>query len=222
MGGGGGPGCADPRRQQPSLAELLELLAQACEGLAYAHERGIVHRDIKPANILVSRSGKRPVAKLMDFGVALVGHSDLTQQGNWMGTVNYMAPEYLDSGKAGPASDIFAMGVILYEILSGGRRPFTGETATSVLTAILRQPPAPLPARGGAGPPAGRPGGGGPGPGQAARGPLPQRRRHGGGHPAVPGLRRRRGWRPVRRPAGPGPRRTGPCWWWARAARASA
>jgi hypothetical protein len=129
-------------RQWP-MAELLELLAQACEGLGYAHERGIVHRDIKPANILVSL-GKRPVAKLMDFGLALVGHSDLTQQGNWMGTVNYMAPEYLDSGTAGPASDIFAMGVILYEIISGGRRPFTGETATSVLTAILRQPPAPF------------------------------------------------------------------------------
>ena len=126
------------------VPELLELLAQACEGLAYAHGRGIVHRDIKPSNILVSRAGRRPLAKLMDFGVALVGHSDLTQQGNWMGTVNYMAPEYLDSGKAGPASDIFAMGVILYEIISGGRRPFTGETATSVLTAILRQPPAPF------------------------------------------------------------------------------
>jgi predicted Ser/Thr protein kinase len=132
------------RAQRSPLAEQLELLAQACEGLAYAHERGIVHRDIKPANILVSRAGKRPVAKLMDFGVALVGHSDLTQQGNWMGTVNYMAPEYLDSGKAGPASDIFAMGVILYEIISGGRRPFTGETATSVLTAILRKPPEPF------------------------------------------------------------------------------
>jgi len=132
------------RSRQCPMPELMELLAQACEGLAYAHERGIVHRDIKPSNILVSRAGKRPLAKLMDFGVALVGHSDLTQQGNWMGTVNYMAPEYLDSGKAGPASDIFAMGVILYEIVSGGRRPFTGETATSVLTAILRQPPAPF------------------------------------------------------------------------------
>ena len=133
------------RSRQVPQAELLDLLAQACEGLGYAHERGIVHRDIKPANILVGRSGKRRVAKLMDFGLALVGHSDLTQEGNWMGTVNYMAPEYLDSGKAGPASDLFAMGVILYEILSGGRRPFTGETATAVLTAILRQPPAPLP-----------------------------------------------------------------------------
>lgn len=132
------------RSGRAAQAELLDLLAQACEGLAYAHERGIVHRDIKPANILVSRAGRRPVAKLMDFGVALVAGSDLTQQGNWMGTVNYMAPEYLDSGRAIPASDQFAMGVVLYEILTGGRRPFTGETATSVLTAILNQPPAPF------------------------------------------------------------------------------
>ena len=188
-------------RSRPAQTELLELLAQACDGLAYAHEAGIVHRDIKPSNILVSRAGKRPVAKLMDFGVALVGHSDLTQQGNWMGTVNYMAPEYLDSGKAGPASDIFAMGVILYEIISGGRRPFTGETATSVLTAILRQPPAPfLPEEAQAVNPAilevvDR-----------ALAKLPEtrfanRRRHGRGHPRVRG----------RAPggAGPGPGRPG-------------
>jgi serine/threonine-protein kinase len=132
------------RARSTPVEELLDLFAQACDGLAFAHERGIVHRDIKPANIMISRTGKRPTAKLMDFGVALVGHSDLTQQGSWMGTVNYMAPEYLDSGKAGPASDLFGMGVVLYEILSGGRRPFTGDTATSVLTAILRQPPAPF------------------------------------------------------------------------------
>jgi len=125
--------------------ELLELLAQACEGLSFAHERGIIHRDIKPANILVSNAGRRPVAKLVDFGVALVGQSDLTEKGEWMGTVNYMAPEYLDSGQAVPASDLFAMGVILYEILSGGRRPFEGGTASAVLNAILRLAPAPLP-----------------------------------------------------------------------------
>ena len=125
-------------------AELLELLAQACDGLAFAHERQVIHRDIKPANILVNHSGKRPVAKLVDFGLAVVGVSELTQKGEWMGTVNYMAPEYLDSGKAEPSSDIFAMGVILYQILTGGRRPFIGETATSVLTAILRHPPAPF------------------------------------------------------------------------------
>jgi len=125
-------------------AELLELLAQACDGLSYAHERKVVHRDVKPANILVNRIGKRPLAKLVDFGLAVVGASELTQKGEWMGTVNYMAPEYLDSGKAEPASDLFAMGVILYEILTGGRRPFTGETASAVLTAILRRDPEPF------------------------------------------------------------------------------
>jgi hypothetical protein len=124
--------------------ELLELLAQACDGLAYAHDHNVVHRDIKPANILVSLSGKRPVAKLVDFGLAVVGNSELTRKGEWLGTINYMAPEYLDTGRAEPASDLFAMGVVLYEVLTGGRRPFIGETATSVLTAILRHPPAPF------------------------------------------------------------------------------
>ena len=132
------------RGGKTSQAELMEILAQACDGLSYAHERQVVHRDIKPANILVGRHGKRRVAKLVDFGVALVGQSNLTQKGDWMGTVNYMAPEYLDSGKAEPACDIFAMGVILYEIITGGRRPFTGETATTVLNAILRLAPAPF------------------------------------------------------------------------------
>ena len=125
-------------------AELLEALAQVCEGLAYAHEHGVIHRDVKPANILVVRRGKRLLAKLMDFGVALVNQSSLTQQGIWMGTANYMAPEYLDTGKASPSSDLFAIGVILYEGITGGRKPFPGETTTMVLNAILRKPPAPF------------------------------------------------------------------------------
>lgn len=125
-------------------AELLELLAQVCEGLAYAHEQGVIHRDIKPANILVTRHGKRRHAKLMDFGVAQLGPSGLTQEGTWMGTVSYMAPEYLDQQKASASSDIFAIGVILYEILSGGRKPFRGESTTAVLNRILLHPPDPL------------------------------------------------------------------------------
>ncbi len=125
-------------------AELLEVLAQVCEGLAYAHEHGVIHRDIKPANILITRHGRRPHAKLMDFGVAQMGPSGLTQTGTWMGTVSYMAPEYLDTGKSTPSSDIFALGVILYEILTGGRKPFFGDTTTSVLNRILLHPPEPL------------------------------------------------------------------------------
>lgn len=131
------------RAEKHSKAELLELVAQVCEGLGYAHAKGIIHRDIKPSNILVS-SGKKPVAKLMDFGVALISQSDLTQKGVWMGTVNYMAPEYLDTGKASPSSDLFAVGVILYEVVTGGRKPFSGETVTTVLNAILRATPGPI------------------------------------------------------------------------------
>ena len=125
-------------------AELLEVLAQVCDGLAYAHEHGVIHRDIKPANVLVTRHGRRPHAKLMDFGVAQMGPSGLTQTGTWMGTVSYMAPEYLDTGKTTASSDIFALGVILYEILTGGRKPFFGDTTTSVLNRILLHPPEPL------------------------------------------------------------------------------
>jgi len=126
------------------VPELLEVLAQVCEGLAYAHEHGVIHRDIKPANILVTQHGKRRHAKLMDFGVAQMGPSGLTQEGTWMGTVSYMAPEYLDQQKASASSDIFAIGVILYEILSGGRKPFRGESTTAVLQRILLHPPEPL------------------------------------------------------------------------------
>lgn len=125
-------------------AELLEVLAQVCEGLAYAHSRGVVHRDIKPSNVLVARHGGRPHAKLMDFGVAQMGLSSLTQTGTWMGTVNYMAPEYLDTGRATASSDLFAVGVILYEVLTGGRKPFQGDTATAVLNRILLHAPEPL------------------------------------------------------------------------------
>ncbi len=124
--------------------ELLEVLVQVCHGLGYAHEHGLVHRDVKPANILVTRHGNHLNAKLMDFGVALVAGSNLTQDGTWMGTISYMAPEYLDTGKATPSLDLFALGVILYEILSGGRKPFGGDTPTMILSSILRKPPAPL------------------------------------------------------------------------------
>jgi nitrous oxidase accessory protein NosD/predicted Ser/Thr protein kinase len=125
-------------------AQLLEVLAQVCEGLAYAHERGVIHRDIKPANVLVTKHGKRLHAKLMDFGIAQMGPSGLTQAGTWMGTASYMAPEYLDTGKTSTGTDLFALGVMLYEILSGGRKPFQGDTATSVLNRILLHPPDPL------------------------------------------------------------------------------
>lgn len=124
--------------------DLLEVLAQVCEGLGQAHAQGLVHRDVKPANVRVVTRAGRPQAKLMDFGIASEAASSLTQKGAWMGTVSYMAPEYLESGHATPSSDLFAVGIMLFEILSGGRRPFPGDSAPSILGAILGKRPEPL------------------------------------------------------------------------------
>ncbi len=132
-----------PGHQKPK-AELVELLAQACEGLAYAHAKGVIHRDLKPANILIWNEGAHWTAKLTDFGVAQVEQSQLTQEGHFMGTLGYMAPEYLDTAKATVATDIFAMGVMLYEIVSSGRRPFPGNAPGPILSAILKGQPEPL------------------------------------------------------------------------------
>lgn len=125
-------------------AEFLEVLAQICDALGEAHARGIIHRDVKPSNVRVLREGSRLQAKVMDFGVAQLANSDLTSDGIWMGTLSYMAPEYLDTGRAGPASDLFAVGVILYEGLTRGRKPFPGDTPSMVLNRILLHPPDPM------------------------------------------------------------------------------
>jgi predicted Ser/Thr protein kinase len=121
---------------------LLEILAEACEGLAYAHEEGLVHRDIKPGNILVSMRGKKRHAKLVDFGVAQTERSGPPGEGELAGSIHYMAPEYIKTCKATASSDLFAVGVILFEILAGGKKPFDGEDTTAVLSEILSQTPA--------------------------------------------------------------------------------
>ena len=131
-------------RRSISQRELLEALAGACEGLAYAHDRGFVHRDLKPGNIRVIRTGNRNHAKLLDFGIAAASRPSPADAGSWLGTISYMAPEYLASGQGTPSSDLFALGVIMYEILSGGRKPFTGAERADVINAILRMPLVPL------------------------------------------------------------------------------
>jgi len=131
-------------RRALSQRELLGALAQVCDGLAYAHDRGFVHRDLKPGNVRVVLLGNRIHAKLLDFGIAAAACADPTAQGSWVGTVSYMAPEYLGSGKATPSSDLFAVGIAIYEILSGGRKPFTADTPAGVINAILRLEPAAL------------------------------------------------------------------------------
>lgn len=131
------------RDQALTRSEILEVLAQVCDGLAFAHHAHIVHRDIKPSNVRVQRDGRRLIAKVMDFGVARVGNSDMTATGMVMGTVSYMAPEYIRSGKPDPRSDLFAVGVMLYEALSG-RKPFAGDTTPTILYKIVNEPPDPI------------------------------------------------------------------------------
>ncbi len=128
------------RAQSLAPLEFLEVMAQVCDGLQIAHQKGIVHRDIKPANIMVTRPEGRPQAKVLDFGVAKALGTEATQTGQVVGTIAYMAPEYLSRGQATPSADLFAVGVILYEGLAG-RRPFTGDTSGVLIYNIINQPP---------------------------------------------------------------------------------
>lgn len=128
-----------------SPRDALEVLAQVCDGLAVAHRHKVLHRDIKPSNIRVVWDGKTFQAKVLDFGVAKVFNSDTTDEGTVFGTVNYMAPEYLQSGRPDARSDLFAVGVVLYETLAGVP-PFDGPSPGSVIYRLLHETPPPLPA----------------------------------------------------------------------------
>jgi serine/threonine-protein kinase len=123
------------------VAKALSIAAQVAEGLAYAHERGVVHRDIKPANIMVPEAG--PV-KITDFGIARMRSSNVqTQTGMMMGSPKYMSPEQVIGKRADHRADIFSLGVILYEMLTGAA-PFTGESVNAVMYQIVNfVPPAP-------------------------------------------------------------------------------
>ncbi len=130
-----------------SPAEILEVVAQICEGLQQAHKYGILHRDIKPSNVMVTREDGTVRAKLMDFGVAKSTGATATQTGQVVGTIAYMAPEYLRTGEAGPLTDLFSVGVMLHEALAG-ERPFGGATTGAVVYGIINDPPRKLePAR---------------------------------------------------------------------------
>jgi serine/threonine-protein kinase len=130
----------DGPRMDPEVAR--DLLAQAADALAAAHATGLVHRDVKPANLLVTPAGQ---VKVTDFGIARAADGvTLTRTGQLVGTPQYLSPEQADGRVATPASDVYALGVVLFECLTG-RRPFTGDTPVGVALAHLRQPVPDLP-----------------------------------------------------------------------------
>jgi serine/threonine protein kinase len=117
------------------LGETLEVLIQVCRGLAFAHEHGVVHRDMKPSNVRILDDG---TAKIMDFGIAKLLGTSLTRSGMMVGTVHYMSPEQIRAQALDGRSDVFSVGVMLYELLAG-RRPFVGEDPTQVLYKIVTE-----------------------------------------------------------------------------------
>ena len=123
-----------------SLDARLNIIIGVLQGLGYAHSKGIVHRDVKPANIRVLEDG-RP--KIMDFGIAHLTGSEITNSGIVLGTPDYMAPEQVQGLPVTPATDIFAVGSVLYELLTY-QKPFKGENVHAVLHKVVTAEPAPL------------------------------------------------------------------------------
>lgn len=134
------------REGSMSIKDASTVLMQVCSGLAEAHAQGIVHRDLKPENIMLRERPDRPDwVKIVDFGIAHLkqGGQRLTRTGIAIGTVDYMSPEYLSDKPIDHRSDIYALGVILYEIIAG-RCPFMAETAEAVMAKHLWGTPMPL------------------------------------------------------------------------------
>lgn len=128
---------------RPALA--VQLVAQICEGLAVVHAAGIVHRDLKPENVLLDLSDPTsPIAKVSDFGVSRITSGPrLTQLNGLIGTPEYMAPEVAERDVATPSADLYAVGILLYELLAG-RTPFAGGHPVAVLKRQLEAPPPPI------------------------------------------------------------------------------
>ena len=138
-----GRSCAELLRERGHLdvEEAVEIVAQACRGLDYAHRNGVVHRDVKPGNLLVTPEG---VVKLADFGIAkATEQSSITQVGSVLGTAAYLAPEQARGEASGPRSDLYALGVVAYQLLSG-RLPYEATSLSELALKQQRELPAPL------------------------------------------------------------------------------
>jgi serine/threonine protein kinase len=135
-----GQSCAEMLREHTTLPpdEAVEILAQSCRGLDYAHRNGVVHRDVKPGNLLRGREG---MVKLADFGIAKAAEdSDITKVGSVLGTAAYLAPEQARGEAAGPASDLYALGVVAYQLLAG-RLPYESGSLTDLARLQESGPP---------------------------------------------------------------------------------
>ena len=127
-----GPSCAEILRELGRLEprEAVDILVQACRGLDYAHRKGVVHRDVKPGNLLRGRDNGQ--VKLADFGIAKAAEqSDMTKAGSVLGTAAYLSPEQARGEPAGPGSDLYALGVVSYQLLAG-RLPYEAASLTDL------------------------------------------------------------------------------------------
>jgi serine/threonine-protein kinase len=138
-----GSSCAEILRDQGwvEVPEAVSIIEQACEGLYYAHRHGVVHRDVKPGNLLRSLEGQ---VKLADFGIAkATEQSSITQVGSVLGTAAYLAPEQARGEEAGPGADLYALGVVAYQLISG-RLPYEAASLTELALKQQEQEPARL------------------------------------------------------------------------------
>jgi eukaryotic-like serine/threonine-protein kinase len=138
-----GQSCAEILRDDGwvEVDEAVAIIEQACEGLHYAHRHGVVHRDVKPGNLLRSRDGE---VKLADFGIAkATEQSSITQVGSVLGTAAYLAPEQARGEEAGPPADLYALGVVTYQLISG-RLPYEAASLTELALKQQQEEPAML------------------------------------------------------------------------------
>ncbi|HJZ11711.1 MAG TPA: serine/threonine-protein kinase, partial [Acidobacteriota bacterium] len=127
------------QKTELTLEQKVEIILQVCKGLDAAHQKGIIHRDIKPANIRLQEDN---TVKIMDFGIARMGTSELTRSGYIIGTLQYMSPEQISGEQLDPRTDIFSTGVIAYELFTN-TNPFSGEHTVDIMFRILNvRPPA--------------------------------------------------------------------------------